>query len=99
MNRRIKIIFFPLFLSLLFSLGNHSELIWKSIESEHFFVHFHNGTERTAKEVVNIAEFIYTPATELYNYQPKEKTHIINKDTDDFSNGSAFFFDNKTICI
>ena len=31
----------------------------------------------------------------MYQYRPKEKTHIIIRDTDDFSNGSAYFFDNK----
>ena len=31
----------------------------------------------------------------MYSYRPKQKTHIIIRDTDDFSNGSAFFFDNK----
>ena len=75
--------------------SNHPELEWKTLESDHFLVHFHNGTERTAMEVVNIAEFVYTPITMMYDYQPKEKTNIIIKDTDDFSNGSAFFFDNK----
>ena len=89
---KIKIIFPPLFLSLLFSLGNHSELIWKSIESEHFFAHFHNGTDRTAMEVIKIAEFVYTPVTDMYDYRPKKKTHIIIKDTDDFSNRGFIHF-------
>ena len=31
----------------------------------------------------------------LYDFYPDSKTHIIIRDTDDFSNGSAFFFDNK----
>ena len=79
----------------LFGGSNHPELEWKTLESRHFFVHFHNGTERTAKAALDIAEFVYTPATEMYSYQPKQKTHIIIRDTDDFSNGSAFFFDNK----
>jgi len=96
MSRMNKNLIGILFLFLpLYGGANHPELEWLTLESDHFLVHFHNGTERTAKEVVNIAEFIYTPATELYNYQPKQKTHIIIKDTDDFSNGSAFFFDNK----
>ena len=74
---------------------NHPELTWKTLETEHFLVHFHNGTDRTAYEVIDIAEFIYIPVTSMYNFKPKGKTHIIIKDTDDFSNGSAFFFDNK----
>ena len=93
----MKIIFLLYFLSLSFSQSwfNHPELEWKTLESEHFKVHFHNGTERTAEEVIRIAEFVYTPVTDMYKYYPKEKTDIVIKDTDDFSNGSAYFFNNK----
>jgi hypothetical protein len=33
----------------------HPELNWKTIETQHFLVHFHDGTERTAQEVAKIA--------------------------------------------
>ena len=91
--RRVVCILF--LINFLFSVGNHPELVWKTMESDHFLVHFHNGTEWTAREVLSIAEFVYVPVTDMYDYRPKEKTHIVIKDTDDFSNGSAFFFDNK----
>tara|TARA_Y100000996_G_scaffold400108_1_gene369789 strand:+ start:533 stop:3547 length:3015 start_codon:yes stop_codon:yes gene_type:complete len=74
---------------------NHPELDWKTLESEHFLIHYHNGTERTAYEAMEIAEFVYEPVTSMYNFYPDSKTHIVIKDTDDFSNGSAYFFDNK----
>jgi len=74
---------------------NHPELDWKTIETEHFLVHFHQGTERTARIVGKIAEDIYLPLTKLYDYQPDGKIHFIIKDTDDYSNGGAYFFDNK----
>ena len=38
---------------------NHPELKWFTIETRHFFVHCHNGTERTAKVVAKIAEEVY----------------------------------------
>ena len=81
--------------SLLYSVANHPELAWRTLESKHFLVHYHDGTKRTAEATLDIAEFVYLPATEMYQYRPKEKTHIIIRDTDDISNGSAFFFDNK----
>lgn len=74
---------------------NHPELKWFSIETEHFFVHFHEGAERTAKVVAKIAEEVYDPITSLYLYQPGSKYHIIIRDHDDYSNGAAFFYDNK----
>ena len=78
-----------------FSLYNHPELEWRTLESDHFLVHYHNGSKRTAEATLEIAEFVYLPATEMYQYTPDQKTHIIIRDTDDFSNGSAYFFDNK----
>jgi WD40 repeat protein len=74
---------------------NHPELEWSSYETEHFFVHFHQGTKRTALLTGKIAEDIYPAVTKLYNYEPKGKIHFIIKDTDDYSNGGAFFFDDK----
>ncbi len=74
---------------------SHPELDWQSFETEHFVVHFHQGTQRTAYVVGKIAEDIYAPVTGLYRYQPDGKIHFIIRDTDDYSNGGAYFFDNK----
>lgn len=74
---------------------NRPELKWLSIETEHFFVHFHVGAERTAKVVAKIAEDVYGPITNLYQYQPGTKYHFIIRDHDDYSNGAAFYYDNK----
>ena len=70
-------------------------LIWNSFETPHFTVHFHQGTKRTAFLVGKIAEDIYPSITGLYNHRPEGKIHFIIRDTDDYSNGGAFFFDNK----
>jgi len=97
-NLILKYFFFVL---LTFSINaqdiiyNHPELDWKSFETEHFVVHFHQGTYRTANIIGKVVEDIYDPITNLYNYKPKDKVHFIVKDTDDYSNGGAFFFDNK----
>ncbi|NUM68631.1 hypothetical protein HUU39_25730, partial [candidate division KSB1 bacterium] len=48
----------------------HPELKWNTIETEHFFVHFHDGAEQTGKLTAKIAEEIYTPITSLYGYEP-----------------------------
>ncbi|MCG8605843.1 biopolymer transporter Tol [bacterium] len=74
---------------------NHPELDWYSIETEHFYVHFHRGAERTAKVVAKISESIHEPITSLYKYEPKGKYHFIIRDHDDYSNGAAFYYDNK----
>lgn len=73
----------------------HPELEWKTIETEHFLVHYHEGAERTGRVVAKIAEEIYRPITSLYNHEPDQKVSFIIKDYDDYSNGAAYFYDNK----
>jgi hypothetical protein len=74
---------------------NHPELVWKTIETPHFFVHYHDGAERTGRTVAKIAEDIYEPVTSLYDHKPTEKVSFVIRDYDDISNGAAYFFDNK----
>jgi len=74
---------------------SHPELEWKSFDTEHFTFHFHQGTERTAFLAAQIIEDIYPAVTGLYDYEPVERIHVIIKDTDDYSNGAAYFFNNK----
>ena len=75
-------------------------LDWYQIETEHFMVLFHadqegRGASRSAQVAARIAEEIYGPITTLYGYEPDSKVHIVLKDYEDYSNGAAFFFDNK----
>ncbi len=74
---------------------NHPELDWQTFETDHFLIHFHQGTERSAREAATAAEAVYGPITKLYKYEPPTKTHLIIKDVDDDSNGLAYFYDNK----
>jgi hypothetical protein len=74
---------------------NHPELKWSTIETPHFYVHFHHGAEHSAKVTAKIAEDVYTPITSLYGYEPDGKIHFVIKDYDDFSNGAAYYLDNK----
>lgn len=77
-----------------------SDLDWYTLETEHFDVHFHadaegTGSSRTAQIVARIAEDVYAPITELYEHEPNSKVSILLKDYEDYSNGAAYFFDNK----
>ena len=74
---------------------NHPEFNWKTIETEHFKVHFHDETEMSAREAATVAETIYLPITEFYDFRPSNKTHLILIDPDDYSNGAAYYYDNK----
>ncbi len=74
---------------------NHGELKWRTIETAHFLIHYHQGAERTANVVAAIAEDIYGPVTSLYQHEPDHKVNFVIKDYDDYSNGAAYFYDNK----
>ena len=74
---------------------NHPELNWHSFETDHFRIHFHDETEMTAREAATVAEVIYPHITGFYDFEPKEKTHLILIDPDDYSNGAAYYYDNK----
>ena len=71
---------------------NHPELTWRTLESEHFRVLYHDGLELTARQAAEVAEAAYGPVTRLYGYRPSGPVRIILKDYDDYSNGAAFFY-------
>ncbi|NQS97872.1 MAG: PD40 domain-containing protein [candidate division Zixibacteria bacterium] len=75
----------------------HPELKWYSIETDHFFAYYHEGAARTAKNCLKIAEEIYPPITEIYGYEPDAKIRFLIMDTDDYSNGGAYYYNNKIL--
>ncbi len=73
----------------------HPELNWRTIETKHFYVDYHQGERRTAEVVARIAEEAYGPITKLYDHKPSQKVSLVLWDTDDYSNGETYFYDNK----
>ncbi len=80
-----------------FEQFNHPELKWLTIETEHHSIHFHEGAERTARIIARIAEDIYKPITDFYDYRPDGKVHWIVRDHDDYSNGGTYYYENKIV--
>ncbi len=78
-----------------FGTYNHPELEWLSFETAHFKIHYHQGAEWTARRTAEVAETIYGPITEFYQFEPSEKTALVIRDTDDISNGASYYYDNK----
>jgi hypothetical protein len=73
---------------------NHSELEWKTIDTEHFSVHFHDGVEASAFEVARILEDIYIPITRLYGYEPA-RVHLHITDRAGLPEGAAYYYLNR----
>ncbi|UCE17527.1 MAG: PD40 domain-containing protein [Gemmatimonadota bacterium] len=76
---------------------NHPELNWRTFETEHFLIHYHEGVERTAGKAAQIAEEIYGPVTSLYDYEFEDKIHLIFRDDDDYANGITYYYDHKIV--
>ncbi len=76
---------------------NHPELDWQSLSTEHCEVHVHQGLDELGLVVADIVEDIWGPVTELYHYEPDTKLQVVFYDTDDYSNGGAYFYNNKLI--
>ena len=43
---------------------NHSELNWHTLETEHFLIHFHDETERSAREAAEIVDSLIVAYSE-----------------------------------
>ncbi len=71
------------------ALTQDPSLNWKTLYTEHFEIHFHEGETPLAKRVGNIAESVHTRLTSSLNWTPRQRTQIILTDRFDFANGSA----------
>ena len=73
---------------------NPSHLNWRVHSTAHFMVYYPVGQEYTAFRSAEIAEKIREPLAEMYGDIPGV-IHIVIRDDEDFSNGGAYFYDNK----
>jgi len=75
------------------------KLKWKTIETPHFYIHFHQGEYELAQLTANLGEEVHKKLCSFFQYQPKGKTHIILVDNTDIANGIATVFPEKYIII
>ncbi len=67
----------------------NQDLKLRTIETEHFVIHYHVGEEEVADRVAMLAERAYARLTLLMAHAPSLRTHIVITDTTDSSNGFA----------
>ena len=73
---------------------NPSHLDWRQYESDHFIVYYPTGQELTAFNALEVAEHVHLPLVDMYGTLDS-KVSIVVKDTEDYANGGAYFYDNK----
>lgn len=66
----------------------HSELSWQTLETEHFFIHSHNGLHSTATEAAEISEELWPVLLKQVEAEHDyEKIHISLTSEDEIANG------------
>ncbi len=76
-------------------------LDWKTIESEHLYVHYAEGNKDLAERALVIAEIAHERLTKSLNWKPIEKTHLVLSDESDQPNGfaSPIFFNYSVLFL
>ena len=64
-------------------------LRWRTLQTEHFEIHFAEQSRAEARRVAAVAERVYARTTRLLDWEPRRRTQIALFNSGDFSNGFA----------
>ena len=64
-------------------------LRWRTLQTEHFLIHFAEANRSQARTVAGVAERVYARTTALLDWRPRQRTHVVLLDSADFANGYA----------
>ena len=71
--------------------GNFPGTQWKSVETEHFIIHYYPEVEYTARMVAKHCDRVYEKVCSQFDYYLTRKTHIVVRDHEEMANGFAVF--------
>jgi len=66
------------------------ELSWRTLTTEHFHIHFHQGEEQLAEEFSQLIEDVYDTMLAELRWTPRRRTQVVLIDRTDQANGYAF---------
>ena len=70
------------------SFGSYDpDLDWKTIDTEHFYIHYEPDLEASAQNLANRVEPVYRRITKRLQWEPNSKVHVIFTDQTDLANG------------
>ncbi len=61
--------------------------VWTTLETPHFYIHYHQGGEDIAKHAAQVAEDVHARLVPRIKWEPTQKTHIVLVDAMDEANG------------
>lgn len=70
---------------------NYPDIEWRTLETENFIIHYYEGSAKTAHRLAIIAEEQGPKVEAAFNYELKEKTHIVVRDQEFNPNGFAVY--------
>jgi hypothetical protein len=71
------------------AIAGNPDVRWRTIETEHFYIHYWVGNEDAAERTALIAEKAHRELTTAWGHRPFLKTHVVLSDVTDTANGSA----------
>ena len=69
--------------------GRDPRLIWHTIDTEHFSIHYHEPLGVMARRVAAVSERAHEKLAPLLKHRPRERTQVVLSDDRDLANGSA----------
>ncbi len=75
------------------------DLTWRTLQTDHFEITFHDGEEQLAEEMAEAAEDAWDTLTVELDYAPRRKIEIVLVDWTDSANGYATVVPQNTIVI
>ncbi|MFQ5509425.1 MAG: hypothetical protein ACE5FN_08810, partial [Leptospirillia bacterium] len=75
------------------------DLNWRTLNTPHFSIHYHDGLSATALQVAELAESVHSRQSARLNWTPKNRTHMVLNDLTDQANGFAIPFPSNTMVL
>lgn len=71
------------------SRAGDPRLVWRTLETPHFYIHYYVEEERLARRLAVVAEAAHDKLVPFFDHEVKHKTHVVLSDQTDDANGSA----------
>ena len=79
-------------LSLRTASANSRDQKWRTLQTEHFQIHYYNGSEAAAERSAQVLERAHARLSVGLGHSPYLRTHVVLNDATDSANGSATVF-------
>ena len=72
---------------------------WRTIETDHFRIHYYEGLDRVARRVATIAEHTHANISRDLRWEPRRVTHIVLLDDTDYAQGVTYVAPTNVLAI